>query len=63
MQTFDELIRGIDHGPEVTSLLALLQNVAQDARTSSVTRGIPGNVDAVVTGADHLWRCRGAWKS
>lgn len=62
-QTFDELVHGIDNSPEVTSLLALLQNIAQDTRTPSVTWCIPRNADAVDKGADHLWRCWRAWKS
>lgn len=41
MQTFDEFIHGIDHGPEIAALLAFLQNIAQDTGPSFVTWGVP----------------------
>lgn len=41
MHTFDEFIHGIDHGPEIATLLASLQNIAQDTGPSFVTWGVP----------------------
>lgn len=64
-QTFDEVIHSIDGGPEVASLLALFQNVAEDTWTSAVTWCFPSNVDTVIKGTDHhrrSWRTRKSWR-
>lgn len=62
-QTFDELIHGVDNGPQVAAFLAFFQDITKDTRTTFVAWGVPRKGDAVMKCADHLWRGWGARKS